>query len=154
MLKSHARPSQGTATTHGQACSSVPSATMLWPSPQRQGNVSTMSAPPTPTGIEAPLGATSTTFRWSDGSSHRLPNSILRGYCPCAACQGHLATIVFQPGCDAEIKDLQQVGNYALRFVWGDRHSSGIYSFEFLLRLGKLYDEHGDALPERLPQLQ
>ena len=26
---------------------------------------------------------------WADGLSARLPVPLLRGWCPCAACQGH-----------------------------------------------------------------
>ena len=26
---------------------------------------------------------------WSDGVSAELPWAVVRGYCPCAACQGH-----------------------------------------------------------------
>jgi DUF971 family protein len=37
------------------------------------------------------------------------------------------------------------VGNYALALAWGDGHDTGIYSFEFLWRLGALLAEHGEA---------
>jgi DUF971 family protein len=38
---------------------------------------------------------------------------------------------------------LDQVGNYALSFTWGDGHSSGIYTFRYLRGLGELVAEHG-----------
>jgi DUF971 family protein len=37
-----------------------------------------------------------------------------------------------------EISVLEQVGNYALGVTWADSHGGGIYTFEYLQRLGKL----------------
>ena len=42
-----------------------------------------------PTNIKAPHGAKSTEITWADGHTGIYPNQILRGYCPCAHCQGH-----------------------------------------------------------------
>ena len=46
------------------------------------------------------------------------------------------------------IRELGQVGNYALSMRWGDGHDGGIYSFAFLRRLGDLLV--GDAPPTEL----
>src|SRR5690242_6986219 len=43
----------------------------------------------TPTGVKAPHGARIFEISWADGATHRVPHRILRGYCPCAGCQGH-----------------------------------------------------------------
>jgi DUF971 family protein len=32
------------------------------------------------------------------------------------------------------------VGNYAVRLVFDDRHDTGIYSWDYLLELGREYD--------------
>jgi DUF971 family protein len=90
---------------------------------------------------------------WRDGSAHKIPNLILRGYCPCAGCQGHGGPITFHAGRDSDLIELEGVGNYGLKLVWGDRHETGIYTFTFLRKLGELYAEHGDLLPEALPEL-
>lgn len=84
-------------------------------------------------------------IEWADGHRSPLPHEILRGYCPCASCQGHSGTIRFipggeiearfKPGGDLEMRELEQVGNYALRFVWGDAHETGLYTFRFLRSL-------------------
>jgi DUF971 family protein len=77
----------------------------------------------------------------------------LRGYCPCAGCQGHGGSIEFQPPSNLELRDIEKVGNYALTLVWGDGHGSGIYSFRFLRGLGDLLDAHGAAGLEDLGSL-
>lgn len=42
----------------------------------------------------------------------------------------------FGPGA-FDLKQLRPVGGYALQPVWGDGHSTGIFSFEFLLGLAE-----------------
>ncbi len=96
-----------------------------------------------PLQIRAPHGATLFEISWSDGAAHRIPNEILRGYCPCAGCQGHSGEIRFQEGRNSEIREIKPVGNYALSLTWGDAHDTGIYSFEFLHRLGELHERLG-----------
>jgi DUF971 family protein len=96
-----------------------------------------------PTGVKAPHGATVLEMAWGDGRKYLYPHTILRGYCPCAACQGHSGTIRYQPGHNLEIRGIEQVGNYALTFEWGDGHTSGIYTFRYLRSLGELIETHG-----------
>jgi DUF971 family protein len=107
----------------------------------------------TPRGVRAPHGARELTIQWADGGSHVYPHRILRGFCPCAHCQGHSGRIVFlEPG-DLELRELGPVGNYALALRWGDGHDGGIYSFELLRRLGDLLEAHGAAGLEALGEL-
>jgi len=47
------------------------------------------------------------------------------------------------PGGNLDIREIEQVGNYALSFSWGDAHSTGIYTFRFLRALGDLLDVQG-----------
>ena len=42
-----------------------------------------------------------------------------------------------------ELREIEQVGNYALGLTWADGHSSGIYSFRYLRTLGDLIDQKG-----------
>ncbi|HYO96939.1 MAG TPA: DUF971 domain-containing protein, partial [Polyangiaceae bacterium] len=82
-----------------------------------------------------------------DAHTTLLPHEILRGYCPCATCQGHSGTLRFQEGGTLEIRELEQVGNYALSFTWGDGHHAGIYTFRYLRGLGDLVEAQGaDAI--------
>src|SRR5262249_51476445 len=105
------------------------------------------------TGVKAPHGARPVEALWGDGRTFRLPHRILRGYCPCPGCQGHSGGIRFVNAGDPELRTINQVGNYALELGWGDGHATGIYTYAFLRRLSDLYAAHGDALPEKLPQL-
>lgn len=107
----------------------------------------------TPTGVKAPHGARVFEMAWADGRSFRLPHRILRGYCPCAGCQGHSGRTRFVDAGNPELREVGQVGNYALELGWGDGHATGIYTFPYLRRLSELYSEHGDSLPERFPEL-
>jgi DUF971 family protein len=96
-----------------------------------------------PAEIRAPRGSDRTEVLWADGTSTVITNELLRGYCPCAGCQGHSSTIAFRPGGNPEIDDISEVGNYAICFRWGDGHDSGIYTWEYLRRLGAHADRSG-----------
>ena len=96
-----------------------------------------------PTNVKAPHGARELTISWADGTSIGYPHEILRGFCPCATCQGHSGEIRFVPGGNLELRELEQVGNYALGLTWADGHSTGIYSFRYLRALGDLLAEKG-----------
>ncbi len=87
--------------------------------------------------IRSPRGAHATEIDWADGHKSVYPHEILRGYCPCAGCQGHSGTISFieASGTALEIDDFETVGNYALRIVWFDGHGSGLYSYTYLRSL-------------------
>lgn len=72
---------------------------------------------------------------WADGHVGVLPHRVLRGFCPCAHCQGHGGETRFVAGGNEEILEIEQVGNYAFALVWGDRHATGIYTFRYLRAL-------------------
>jgi hypothetical protein len=72
-----------------------------------------------PTELRAPRGARVMEIDWADGHRSVYPHDLLRGFCPCAQCQGHNGPIRYVEGGDLELTDIQPVGNYALR-----RHST------------------------------
>lgn len=88
-----------------------------------------------PVGVKAPHGASVMEITWADGHTAVLPHDVLRGYCPCAGCQGHGGTIRYVPGGNLDLRDVSQVGTYALSLVWGDGHDTGIYTFQHLRTL-------------------
>jgi DUF971 family protein len=96
-----------------------------------------------PTGVKAPHGAKQLEISWADGHRSLFPHEVLRGYCPCAGCQGHSGIIQFQEGGNLELRNIEQVGNYALGLGWGDNHDTGIYSFRYLRALGDLLEAQG-----------
>jgi DUF971 family protein len=71
---------------------------------------------------------------WSDGHVAEIDYGYLRGYCPCAGCQGHGAGPVrFKPRpTPVEPLEIRPVGNYAVSIQWSDAHDTGIYRFDFL----------------------
>jgi len=90
------------------------------------------------TAVRSPRGARTTEIDFNDGHTGIFPHAILRGYCPCAGCQGHSGTITFREIEDRsalEIETIEPVGNYALQFGWFDGHASGIYSYAYLRAL-------------------
>ena len=87
--------------------------------------------------VRSPRGGRHTEIDWGDGHKGQYPHAILRGYCPCAGCQGHSGTIRFVETADhqQEIDTIEPVGNYALQFRWFDGHDSGLYSYRYLRAL-------------------
>jgi DUF971 family protein len=100
-----------------------------------------------PVRVRAPRGARVFEIHWADGYVGKIPHELLRGYCPCAGCQGHSGKIQFVAGGDQELEKIEQVGNYALQLVWGDTHGSGLYSYRYLRSLSELA-ERLTAKPE------
>jgi DUF971 family protein len=81
---------------------------------------------------------------WNDGTESFFKLETLRRACPCAACGGEPDVLgnVSRPHATYTEKSFQLVafdlvGGYALQPRWADGHSSGIYSFTYLRRLGQ-----------------
>lgn len=72
---------------------------------------------------------------WADGHVGDYPYAYLRGWCPCAACQGHGNERHFVHTQDPQLRSIEQVGNYAFNFLWADGHETGIYSYVYLREL-------------------
>lgn len=88
---------------------------------------------------------------WDDGTTNRFALAYLRGWCPCAVCQGHFAAkMVFQTGVDTRLIDVEPVGGYAMRLHWGDGHKSGIYAFDYLRRIAQTPPDEGPTNEELL----
>lgn len=102
-----------------------------------------------PVELRAPQGARVLEIEWSDGVTTRHPHAVLRGFCPCAHCQGHQGPILWAgdfEGQALEIGSLEEVGSYAIRIAWGDGHSTGIYTWRHLRELGALEGEPIDRV--------
>lgn len=82
-------------------------------------------------------GASRLRLTWSDGHAAEYTADYLRGWCPCAGCQGHSALqIRFLPAArPVTAGPIQPVGNYAISILWSDGHGTGIYRFDYLRRL-------------------
>lgn len=76
---------------------------------------------------------------FDDGATFDLPAELLRVESPSAEVQGHTpsqkVTVGGKRG--VGITAVEPVGNYAVRIVFDDGHSTGIYSWPYLYRLGR-----------------
>lgn len=79
---------------------------------------------------------------YDGGERALLPYEFLRVMSPSAEVQGHTPDeAVLQVGKrDVMITDLEFVGLYALRIVFSDGHSSGLYSWDYLEELARARD--------------
>lgn len=72
---------------------------------------------------------------WRDGHASAYPLDYLRGWCPCAVCQGHGPGTSFSTGGATSLAGLRHVGSYALGLSWQGGHDSGIYTWARLREL-------------------
>ena len=80
---------------------------------------------------------------WSDGKETFLAMERLRRACPCASCCGEpdaLGNIerpdVHHTQASFQLRGWQLVGGYAFQPSWADGHATGLYSFNYLRKLG------------------
>ncbi|MGR9073279.1 MAG: gamma-butyrobetaine hydroxylase-like domain-containing protein [Gammaproteobacteria bacterium] len=78
---------------------------------------------------------------FDDGKTFELPYEYLRVYTPSAEAVGHgPGQEVLQVGKeDVTIIEVKPVGNYGIAPKFSDGHDSGIYSWNFLYKLGNDY---------------
>jgi len=77
-------------------------------------------------------------IEFDNGKRFSLPAEYLRVESPSAEVQGHGAgeKRIVAERAHVGILDLEPVGNYAVRIKFDDLHDTGIYSWEYLYRLG------------------
>jgi len=94
-------------------------------------------------------------LEWSDDAESQLSCTFLRGYCPCAHCQGHGGgPPKWNPmASDAasRVENVTPVGTYAVCIAWGDGHDTGIFTFEFLRSLESNADFDGTVIAKGTP---
>ena len=78
--------------------------------------------------------------RWDDGSADsKFAPVFLRGRCPCAGCveewTGKRVVGEQQVPADIRPRGMHEVGRYAMQIQWSDGHDTGIYSWDYLLKL-------------------
>lgn len=75
---------------------------------------------------------------FSTGENFKLPCEYLRAFSPSAEVQGHgPGQEVLQVGKEqVNIVAIEPIGQYAVRLVFDDEHSSGLYTWKLLLSLG------------------
>jgi DUF971 family protein len=77
---------------------------------------------------------------FDDGVSRDIPATLLRVESPSAEVQGHgPGQKITVTGKDhVAIMDVQPVGNYAVRLVFDDGHDTGLYTWDYLYKIGPI----------------
>ncbi len=81
-------------------------------------------------------------IEFDDGHAFRIPFELMRVYSPSAEVQGHgPGQETLQTGKrDVVITDIDPVGHYAVKPTFSDGHDSGLYTWDYLYRLGSQQD--------------
>lgn len=80
---------------------------------------------------------------FDDGRQFSLPAEYLRVESPSAEVQGHAPgeKKIVAERAHVGIIEIEPVGNYAVRIRFDDLHDTGIYSWDYLYRLGSEHDK-------------
>ena len=82
---------------------------------------------------------------WTDGAESYLRHDLLRRASPSAETQGEHDVFGNRygggsqaPFAGVRVTGWEGVGNYAIRFDFSDGHRTGLYTFDYLRKLGEL----------------
>lgn len=84
-------------------------------------------------------------IKWDENSESKIGLKYLRDECPCANCKGETILLkTYRPPKPNifnsemyKIQNIQTVGGYAIQLSWKDGHNTGIYSWEYLIKLAE-----------------
>lgn len=99
----------------------------------------TSNKTPNPTEINLHQKSRELEIAFDDDSRFHFSSEFLRVYSPSAEVRGHAPgeeTLQLDKE-NVNIKELQPVGNYAIKIVFTDGHDSGLYSWDLLYDYGK-----------------
>lgn len=94
------------------------------------------------------------TVGFDNGEVHDLAAEYLRVKSPSAEVQGHSPDErKLVPGKkNVAILEVHPVGNYAVRLVFDDLHTTGIFSWDYLLELGRDHQRYWQDYVDELAQ--
>jgi DUF971 family protein len=97
---------------------------------------------PWPTELRLHKDRRTLTIAFDTGDSFDLSAEYLRVHSPSAEVQGHSPDERKTVGGkrNVAILEVNPIGNYAVRLVFDDMHSTGIFSWEYLHELGRDHD--------------
>ncbi len=92
------------------------------------------------TGITLKSGGTLLAVSFEGGDQVSIPAMLLRVESPSAEVQGHGPgqKVIVTGKENIRIMDVQPVGHYAVRLVFDDGHDTGLYTWDYLHKLGKV----------------
>ena len=96
----------------------------------------------------------SLTVSFDNGETYILSAEFLRVASPSAEVQGHSAEQrVTVPGkINVAIMKMEPVGNYAVRIIFDDMHDTGLFSWDYLIELGRNKDDRWQAYLDELAE--
>ena len=91
-------------------------------------------------------------IEFDDGRTFRIPFELMRVYSPSAEVQGHgPGQETLQTGKrDVVVTDIDPVGHYAVKPTFSDGHDTGLFTWDYLYRLGSQQDALFAQYLERL----
>ncbi|MFJ4196520.1 gamma-butyrobetaine hydroxylase-like domain-containing protein [Pseudomonas sp. NPDC089534] len=93
-----------------------------------------------PTDIKLHKASKTLTLTYASGESFTLPAEFLRVHSPSAEVQGHGKPILQYGKLHVGLTKVEPAGQYALKLTFDDGHDSGLFTWEYLLELGRRYD--------------
>jgi len=107
---------------------------------------------PVPTGLTVHNMSKVLDVEFDDGKSFSIPFELLRVYSPSAEVMGHgPGQEVLQVGKrEVGIAGIEPVGNYAVQPTFSDGHNTGIFTWDYLYKLGSEKDVLWDGYLHRL----
>jgi len=97
-----------------------------------------------PTEIRLHKDRKTLSITFDNGEMHAFAAEYLRVKSPSAEVQGHSPderkTVAGKR--DVAILEVRPIGNYAVRLVFDDLHSTGIYSWDYFIDLGRNHDAY------------
>tara|TARA_B100000519_G_C14041841_1_gene343096 strand:- start:55 stop:459 length:405 start_codon:yes stop_codon:yes gene_type:complete len=92
-----------------------------------------------PTEVKLRKQSNTLELSYSDGSQLEFSSEFLRVHSPSAEVRGHgNGQEVLQTGKrNVKLKNLEPVGNYAVKLEFDDGHSTGIFSWDYLVSIGR-----------------
>lgn len=93
---------------------------------------------PQPTGLTVHSKSRILDVSFDDGAAFSIPFELLRVYSPSAEVRGHgQGQEVLQVGKrEVGVTALEPVGNYAVQPTFSDGHNTGLFSWDYLYKLG------------------
>jgi DUF971 family protein len=110
------------------------------------------TARPWPAELKVNAGRDTLTVSFDNGERHQLAAEYLRVESPSAEVQGHgpLERQLVPQKRHVAIARLEPVGHYAVRIVFDDGHDTGLFTWAYLLELGREKDKKWPAYLEAL----
>ena len=106
----------------------------------------------TPTEIKLHTESRELELVYAGGEAHRLSYELLRVLSPSAEVRGHGKPILQTGKKFVTIRDVEPVGNYAIKITFDDGHDSGLYSWSYLHELCQNKDKLWNDYLQQLEQ--